>query len=177
MTSQLESLKAELAEAQQTAELAKLKAELAEAKRMIRESNAAAATARKQTAAMGLKPIQLEQLRPALTAHNGPLKNTREVSSAELSSFSRPWRRLLAMMRAPKHSMARLTAEGLLRQLDVWYEDIGPKRVWFNGAAALAEWDKMASKPSQAANQAKQPSSQAAHLESGTTTSTGAKVW
>lgn len=170
MKSQLDTLKAELAKAKEEAELATLKAELAEAKRITREQNAALKLSRKQTAAMGLKPVQLEQLRPALTAANGPLKNMREVSSAELTRFSRPWRRLLAMMRAPKHSLPRLTAEGLLRQLDVWYEDIGPSRVWFNGASAIAEWDKL-DKPKPAVKQTSEA------LESGSTTSTGAKLW
>ena len=180
---ELENVKAELAAtaeaaelAKLKAELAKLKAELAEATQQTREANNAAATARRQTRAMGARALTIEQLRPAILP-NGPLNpaNGGAWSSAELSSFSRPWRRLLVMMRAPKLSTARLTAEGLLRQLDVWYEDIGPKREWFSNAAFDMQMEKGAK---QSTDQAKhRPSQPAATLESGSTTSTGAKVW
>ena len=178
---ELENVKAELAATAEAAELAELKAELAKVKAKLaeaiqqtRKANNAAATARRDTRAMGARALTVEQLRPAILS-TGPLRNDRPCSSAELSSFSRPWRRLLVMMRAPKLSTARLTAEGLLRQLDVWYEDIGPKREWFGMASAVAEWDKATKPTKQSTDQAAKPAPEA--LESGTTTSTGAKVW
>lgn len=126
----------------------------------------AARTARKELAAMkGAHNLTAEMLRSAITT--GPLNegapNWGLAPSAELSAFNRNWRKLLAMLRAPANSIPRLKAEGLLRQLDVYFVDEGKLREFRYPASAWK--DKPAVKPTSEA------------LGSVPTTSTGAKVW
>ena len=65
--------------------------------------------------------VNIEELRKQIT--NGLLTGGRGVYSAPLSAASYAWRKLLAMLRQPADSPARMEAEGILRRLHVVYHD------------------------------------------------------